>query len=77
MSSDSSEEDHDPETAKIMKYEEILKSRIFLADRVEKMEKVLINLNLVSKDTNFCSDFEFARFKEEMDREETQQQFIT
>jgi hypothetical protein len=72
MSSESSEEEHDPEMAQIMKYEETLKSRIFLADRFEKMEKVLINLNLVSKDTNFCSDFELSRFKEEMDKEETQ-----
>lgn len=70
MSSESSEEEVDLETAKIMAYEETLKSRIFLADRFEKMEKALVNLKLVSKDTTYCSDFEFARFKEEMDNEE-------
>lgn len=50
-----------------MAYEETLKSRIFLADRFEKIEKALINLKLVSKDTTYCSDLELERFKEEMD----------
>jgi len=59
-----------------MAYEETLKSRIFLADRFEKMEKALVNLKLVSKDTTYCSDLEFARFKEEMDCEEVQRQFL-
>lgn len=43
MSSDSSdEEDLDPETRKMLKFEELLKHRIFLADRFEKIEKALL-----------------------------------
>ena len=43
MSDDSSdEEDLDPETRKILRNEELLKHRIFLADRFEKGEKALL-----------------------------------
>ena len=45
-------------------FEENLKKRIFYADRIEKVEKALIQMNLISKDVFFCSDFEFNRFKE-------------
>ena len=48
----------------IIRFEEQLKRRIFLADRIEKVEKALITLNLISKDIFFCSDFELQRFKE-------------
>ncbi len=41
-----------------------MKKRIFLADRIEKVEKALISMNLIAKDVIFCSDFEFGRFKE-------------
>ena len=45
-------------------FEDNLKKRIFYADRIEKVEKALVQLNLISKDVFFCSDFEFNRFKE-------------
>ena len=77
MSSDtSSSEDTDPETARENRFEEILKKRIFLSDRIEKMEKVLINLNLVSKDTTFCADFELFMFTDETKKEETQETIL-
>jgi hypothetical protein len=61
-SDESSSEDTDPEVARSNRYEEVLKKRIFLADRLEKMERALLALGLVSKDTTFCSDFELMRF---------------
>ena len=66
-SSDSEEENLDlldPVVKLQVAFEERLKRRIFLADRIEKIEKALISMNLIAKDVNFCSDFEFARFKE-------------
>jgi hypothetical protein len=60
----------DPETRKIIRFEELLKNRIFLADRFEKVEKALHNMNLISKETTFCSDFEFTMFKEEIAKPE-------
>lgn len=67
-SSDDSEEAEmeaaDPETRMLIKFEEHLKKRIFLADRIEKVEKALVQMGLISKDVYFCSDFELARFKE-------------
>ena len=47
-----------------IRFEELLKKRIFLADRVEKVEKALISMQLIAKDVLFCSDFEFGRFSE-------------
>ena len=45
-SSDDSEEaemeEADPETRMLIKFEEHLKKRIFLADRIEKVEKALV-----------------------------------
>ena len=67
-SSDDSEEAEmeaaDPETRMLIKFEEHLKKRIFLADRIEKVEKALVQMGLISKDVYFCSDFELSRFKE-------------
>ena len=54
----------------IIRFEEQLKRRIFLADRIEKVEKALITLNLISKDIFFCSDFELQRFKEALQNPE-------
>ena len=56
--SEDDEEELDPEQRMIIRFEEQLKRRIFLADRIEKVEKALITLNLISKDIFFCSDFE-------------------
>ena len=63
-SSDDSIDEEDPETKRMITYEENLKRRIFLADRFERIEKALVHLGLVSKEVIFCSDFEFDRFKE-------------
>ena len=65
LSSSDSEEDEaiDPEMRLIIRFEEHLKKRIFIADRFEKVEKALVTMNLISKDTLFCSDFELERFK--------------
>lgn len=65
-SSDSEEDEvmQDPQVRQLMAFEEHLKRRIFLADRIEKIEKALVSMNLISKDVFFCSDFEFARFQE-------------
>ena len=41
-----------------------------MADRIEKVEKALISLNLISKDVYFCSDIELARFKEAVSNQE-------
>ena len=57
-------ESADPETRMIIRFEEHLKRRIFLADRIEKVEKALVSMGLISKDCYFCSDFELTRFKE-------------
>ena len=60
----SSDEDCvDPEQKRTQLFEDNLKKRIFYADRIEKVEKALIDMNFISKDTLFCSDFEFERFK--------------
>ena len=63
LSSSDEEESIDPEVRRNRHFEENLKKRIFYADRIEKVEKALIQLNLISKDVFFCSDFEFNRFK--------------
>jgi len=46
-----------------------LKRRIFYADRIEKVEKSLVDLNLISKDGSFCSDYEFNLFCDAIQRE--------
>jgi len=67
-SSDDSEEAElevaDEETRMLIRFEDHLKKRIFLADRIEKVEKALVQMGLISKDVYFCSDFELNRFKE-------------
>jgi len=36
-------------------YENLLKKRVFNADRVEKLEKVLLAMELIPKDQIYCS----------------------
>ena len=62
--SEEDEEAQDPETRLLMRFEDHLKRRIFLADRIEKVEKALISMNLMAKDVFYCSDFELDRFRE-------------
>ena len=40
--SEEDEDEQDPETRLLMRFEDHLKHRIFLADRIEKVEKALI-----------------------------------
>ena len=44
-----------PEELRREIFENILKHRIFLADRIEKIEKALVNLQLIPKDSHYCS----------------------
>jgi hypothetical protein len=44
-----------PEELRREIYETILKRRIFLADRIEKVEKALLSLDLIPKEQLFCS----------------------
>jgi len=46
-----------------------LKSRIFLSDRFEKIEKVLVTLGLISKDSNYCDQDQFNNFRQKFDFE--------
>ena len=52
-SSDSEAEDNEeferPEMKKMVQLEECLKRRTFLADRIEKVEKVLLEMGLISE----------------------------
>ena len=74
LSSSEEEENVDPEVRRSQMFEENLKKRIFYADRIEKVEKALVQMNLISKDVFFCSDFEFNRFKEVVSRQDVLEQ---
>ncbi len=77
--SDSEEEDEDhlvddqtlltPEELRREIYENLLKRRIFFADRQEKIEKVLITLGLISKDFLYCIDEMLVDFKNSISNE--------
>lgn len=54
-SDDSDEVKSTPEQIRSNMFEKCLKQRIFLSDRIEKIEKVLIKLDIIHKDVNFCS----------------------
>ena len=49
-SNDSDDDELTPEELRKEIFEQILKKRIFYSDRVEKIEKVLLNRNLIPKD---------------------------
>jgi hypothetical protein len=51
-------------------FDSLLKKRIFLADRLEKVEKVLINLNLIPKDLIYCSNESLEAFNLNLENEE-------
>ena len=52
----------DPDIVRLQIFEDCLKRRIFYADRIEKVERSLVDLRLISKDVNFCSDYEYELF---------------
>ena len=47
--------------------ESVLKRRIFLADRQEKLENILAEFGLVQKDIIYCSDEELKAFSEKLE----------
>ena len=61
-SSEDSLDEEDPEIKRMLQFEEVLKKRVFLADRVERIERALVTLGLIQKEIHYCSDFEFQRF---------------
>jgi hypothetical protein len=64
---------YDPEAVRRETFETLLKRRIFYADRIEKLEKVLTNLNLLPKDQLYCSDKDLELFKDQLSNEDTLQ----
>jgi hypothetical protein len=56
----------DPEQLRREIFDAVLKKRIFLADRIEKVEKVLVSLNLIPKDSLFCSPEGLLAFKDSL-----------
>jgi hypothetical protein len=60
----------DPELARLSHFENCLKRRIFYADRIEKVERALVGLNMIHKDIIFCSDYEFNLFKDHLVKKE-------
>lgn len=45
-------------------FEKCLKQRIYLSDRIEKIEKVLVTMLIIHKDVNFCSQLDLQRLKD-------------
>jgi hypothetical protein len=66
-----------PEERRATFFEKILKSRIFLSDRIEKVEKVLLTLGALNKDVYFCSKQELANFRLVFEQESIKQQFLS
>ena len=60
-----------PEELRREIYENILKRRIFQADRLEKIEKVLLGMELIPKDVNYCSDDKLHEFTTALNQDET------
>jgi hypothetical protein len=60
----------DPEIVRLTHFENCLKRRIFYADRIEKVERALVGLNMIHKDIIYCSDYEFNLFKEQLVKKE-------
>lgn len=51
-----------PEELRKEIFESILKKRIFYSDRIEKIEKVLISMNLINKEQIYCSHSDLQTF---------------
>ena len=54
------EDETDPEYQRILSYETCLKKRVFYSDRVEAIEKVLLQLKWINADSTYCSPYELA-----------------
>jgi hypothetical protein len=53
---DEDDDELTPEELRKEIFEAILKKRIFFSDRLEKVEKALISVELMSKEVIYCSD---------------------
>lgn len=53
-----------------------MKSRIFLSDRIEKIEKVLITLDLIPRDCNYCSEEQLIKFVKSLDIDKFQDELL-
>ena len=53
-----------PEQHRANCFEKCLKQRIYLSDRIEKIEKVLVAMQIMHKEVNFCSQNDLLRFIE-------------
>lgn len=60
----------DPDQMRREIFDNLLKKRIFIADRIEKVEKVLVSMSLISKEQLYCSNEQLALFMEEFRKEE-------
>jgi hypothetical protein len=60
---DLDDEDLTPEEIRKEIFEQILKRRIFYSDRFEKIERILLSLELIHKDTFYCSDYALEYFQ--------------
>jgi hypothetical protein len=67
---DNENSDDSPDFKRRCQYEACLKSRIFFSDRFEKIERCLLDLHLISKDTCYCSESELKLFQAELSKEE-------
>jgi hypothetical protein len=52
-----------PDQRRANLFERCFKQRIFISDRTEKVEKVLVNLFLIHKDITYCSEEDLIIFK--------------
>jgi hypothetical protein len=73
---DSDEEELSPEERRATWFEKILKSRIFLSDRIEKVEKSLLTLGAITKDVYYCSKPQLATFKEAFKQDDIREAFL-
>lgn len=65
-----------PEERRATQFEKILKSRIFLSDRIEKIEKSLLTLGAITKEVFYCSKPQLAAFREAFSQDEIREAFL-
>ena len=57
------DDENPPVYLRICQFEDCLKKRIFYSDRVERIEKVLLNLQMINSNVHFCSREELLHFR--------------
>ena len=58
------------------KYISCLKKRVFLTDRFEKAEKILVDLKMINKNISYCSSYELNMFSEAISNDLIQKQIL-